>query len=194
MPHFLIYDIYTGAAQSSLSTDVGVDELSAALGSGVGVLEVMEPIRDTRDVVVAGGQVTAVQPEVDIVRMKTRALVEVNDLTGRTRLARATDGPFQSVAYELKRAEAEIYLSQNPPTDDLSDYPLLRDIAPIRGLSPAQLAQLWIDTNDAWTPVLARTEVIRDGAVFAIKAAVDTAGVKAAVEEFKADIAAILRE
>lgn len=194
MAHFLVYDSQTGAAQYCLSADVGIEDLSGVLEPDQGILQVAEPVDDTRDVVVVGGQVVTVQIEVDLSRMKARALVEINDLTGRTRLAKATDGPFQTVAYELKRAEAHRYLSQAQPPSDLSGFPLLRGIAPLRGLSPAQLAQLWIDTNYAWTPVLERTEVIRDGAAFAIKTAADAAGVEAALEKFRADMSAILME
>lgn len=194
MAHFLVYDIETGAAQYCLSADVGIEDLSGVLEQDQGILQVADPVKDTRSVVVVGGQVVTVQPEIDLSRIKARALVEINDLTGRTRLARATDGPFQTVAYELKRAEADRYLSQAQPPSDLSGYPLLSGIAPLRGLSPTQLAQLWIETNDAWTPVLERTEVIRDGAAFAIKAAADAAGVEAALEKFRAEISAIFME
>lgn len=120
---------------------------------------------------------------------KVQALKEVTETIGATRRALATDTAFQSEAYRLKRAEAEAYLAEQPAT--LDGYPLLAEIAPARGLTPAQMAQTWLDTNTDWEPVLITTEAIRDRASFAIKSATTRAEITTALDAFKASVAAI---
>lgn len=121
-----------------------------------------------------------IEPNLDF--HKAQALKEVTETIGAARRALATDTAFQSEAYRLKRAEAEAYLSEQPAT--LDGYPLLAEIAPARGLTPAAMAQVWLDTNTDWEPVLITTEAIRDRASFAIKSATTRVEITAALDTF----------
>jgi hypothetical protein len=120
---------------------------------------------------------------------KAEAISRVNDAIGAARCAIATDTAFQSEAYRNKRSEAKAYLALTPPPASLDAFPLLKALTVVRGMSAADLAQLWLDTNDDWTPVLNQTETIRDSAVFAIKAAPTRAGIDAALTDFHAALA-----
>lgn len=123
---------------------------------------------------------------------KQKAVQVVTDAIGAVRLSRATDGPFQSIAYQRKREEAAQYLSTVPAPSDLSGFPLLAGITVLRGMSAFDLATLWLTTNnDHWTPFLDETEVLRDGAMFAIKSASTRAEIDAAVATFQSDLTAL---
>lgn len=128
-----------------------------------------------------------IRPNID--HHKAAAIAEITKHTGAVRLKHATDGPFQTVAYELKRDEAAAYLALDPPPADLTGFPLLAGITALRGMTPFDLATLWLETNDGWTPILTATEVVRDGAVFAVKSATTRAGINAALAQFHADMA-----
>jgi hypothetical protein len=117
------------------------------------------------------------------------ALTEITEAVSAFRRQVATDAPFQSEAYKLKRAEAEAYLAEQPAT--LDGYPLLAEIAPARGLTPAAMAKVWLDTNTDWEPVLIQTESIRDKASFAIKGATSRAEIADAIAQFQTEMAAL---
>ena len=116
---------------------------------------------------------------------KAVAIAEVTTQTGKLRLEYATDGPFQSIAYQLKRDEAAAYLALDPLPADLTGFPLLAGITVLRGMTAAGLATLWINTNDERTPVLKQTEIVRDGAVFAIKSATTRSEIDAVMADFE---------
>ena len=120
---------------------------------------------------------------------KAQALDQVNTEVGAARRAFATETSFQSQAYLNKRQEAKAYLETTPAT--LDDFPLLKELTVVRGMSAADLAQLWLDTNDDWTPVLNQTEIIRDKAVFAIKAATTRAEIEQTLTDFQSEITAM---
>ena len=120
---------------------------------------------------------------------KAQALSQVNDETGAVRRSFATETSFQSQAYLNKRQEAVAYLETTPAT--LDGFPLLKELTVVRGMSAADLAQLWLDTNDDWTPVLNQTEIIRDKAAFAIKAATTRAEIEQVFTDFQSEITAM---
>jgi len=122
---------------------------------------------------------------------KTQAVSKVNETVGAARRKIATDTAFQSQAYLNKRTEAGAYLALSPPPATLDDFPLLRELTVARGMSAADLAQLWLDTNDDWTPILNQTEILRDSTVFAVKSATSRAEIDAAVAAFNTALMAL---
>ena len=114
---------------------------------------------------------------------------QVNAAVHRARQSMATDIAFQEEAYYQKRAEAIAYLDELPAT--LDDYPLLKKITAIRGMAPADLANLWITTNSQWGPVLRDTEVIREAAVVAIASAATRPEIDEAIDDLNNALAAI---
>lgn len=122
---------------------------------------------------------------------KRQAVAQVASQIGEVRRSFATDTSFQAEAYREKRIEAQAYLALKPAPATLDAFPLLKELTVARGMTAADLAQLWLETNDDWIPVLKQTEIIRDAAVFAIKAATDRAGIDAAIAAFNAALTAL---
>lgn len=190
----VIYELASGDP-IGFKQDSGSDSsLPDGLGA-IGVEALPEDLAEFR--VVDGELVPLTQAQSDqrataeLDAEKATAAFEVNRHIGKFRLAIATDIAFQAEAYRNKRAEAQAYLALTPAPLTLDAFPLLKELTVARGMSAADLAQLWLDTNDDWTPVLNQTEIIRDAAVFAIKAATDRAGIDAAIAAFNAALTAL---
>ncbi len=172
-------------SDSSLPEELGV----------ITVEELPENLAEYR--VVDGELVSLTQTQADqkaaseIDADKATAAFEVNRLIGKLRRAFATETAFQAQAYLNKRAEAEAYLALTPPPATLDAFPLLKELTVARGMSAADLAQLWLDTNNEWTPVLNQTEILRDSTVFAINSATNRAEIDAAVAAFNTALNAI---
>lgn len=121
---------------------------------------------------------------------KAQALAEANASIHVLRRSLATDIAFQQEAYHNKRTEAEAFIAD--PSGYPAGFPLLASIAPIRDMTPADLAALWITTaDDLWTPILHQTEIVREKAIVAIAAATDRQAVNAALDQLETDIATI---
>lgn len=189
---FAIFDTATQKVTTWRDLEGGsLPELLAALPYGRSAVEAEQRLDGPCEVV--GGEVVPIPVDTaeTLRKEKARATFEVNTAVGAARRAFATDTAFQAQAYLNKRAEAEAYLAMTPPPASLDAFPLLKDLTAARGMSAADLAQLWLDTNDEWTPVLNQTEIIRDAAVFAIKSATDRAGIDAAIAAFNAALTAL---
>lgn len=121
--------------------------------------------------------------------LKAGALARINNRIDAVRRSFATDIAFQQEAYYTKRTEAETFLAQTPAPTDLTPYPLLNQIHSIRGLTPTELATLWVTTNDNWKPILDTTEVIRERALVAVLYNATTAEeVTAALSQLETDL------
>lgn len=184
---FAIYETSSGKVLFwKDSTKFTYAQLAAALPSEWGVVETAERL-DVPAVVVEGEVVAAaVNQNAALDREKLRALFELNNSIASVRLQFATDGPFQSVAYELKREEARAYLNQEPGT-----YTLLSNISVIRGMTQEALANLWLTTNDEWLPLLKQTETIRDIASFSIKQATSEVELDLAIATYQTALASL---
>lgn len=117
------------------------------------------------------------------------AVEKVNQAIGSIRASVATDIAFQQEVYYKKKAEAKQYLATQPI--NLKGFPLLRNIAKIRGLEPRALAKLWVSKEDDWSPVLNSTEILREKYNQLIQTAKTRADVDAALTDFAQEIAAL---
>lgn len=171
--------------------DLTLSELQAALPSGRSAVQADARV-DGPCEVVNGAVVPIAVDAADILdRAKARAAFDVNTAIGAARRSIATDTAFQAQAYLNKRAEAEAYLALTPPPATLDAFPLLKELTVARSMSAADLAQLWLDTNEDWTPVLNRSEILRDKTIFAIKSASTQADIDAAVAAFQSGLTAL---
>jgi len=120
---------------------------------------------------------------------KGEAIKQINKSIGETRLTFITDLPGQEAIYQEKRDEASRYISEGRPSD-LADYPMLGAEAGITAATASDLADMWIGLNQQWVLIAADLEKIRMAAVKAIGAASIVSDVEAALNTFRAALAA----
>lgn len=189
---FALYDTGTNRVTNWREfSGLTLDALIAALPPGRSAVQAAQRIEGPCEVL--DGEVVSIPVDASeiLLRDKARSAFEVNNTIGAVRRTIATDTAFQAQAYLNKRAEAEAYLALTPPPATLDAFPLLKELTVARGMSAADLAQLWLDTNNEWTPVLNQTEILRDSTVFAINSATTRAEIDAAVAAFNTALNAI---
>lgn len=125
---------------------------------------------------------------IELAASKSRASAYVNEMIGSRRLDFITDGPGHEMIYREKVAEAERYLTELPA--DLSAYPFMAAEVGVSAPDAASLAALWLAKSAAWKLIGGQLEAIRHGALIAIEAAANQAGIDAATAAFDAAYAA----
>ena len=121
-----------------------------------------------------------------LVRRRTAAIAEVNQMIGALRAQYITPIPGQEMLYLAKRAEAAAFLTLDPAPETLDAFPLLAAEIGITAPSAAELAQIWLNLGALWEGVAAQLEALRLSAIKAIEEAWDAAAIEAAVEQVRA--------
>lgn len=167
------------------------ENLSALEDEETGVMEVDEIPQG--EVKVVDGALVAVSPsELEAERFPLEqklALRKVTVKVDQFRQRVATSAAFQDQAYLDKRTEATAYLSDT--TQSLSLFPMLEKISVLRNMTPSDLANLWLVTNDAWKPVLHQSEIAREKAKLAVEAATTLADIETAIATLESDLAQV---
>lgn len=131
---------------------------------------------------------TAASQATELASIKAVAISHVNEIIATRRLDFITDGPGQEMIYREKVAEAARYLEELP--GDLTAYPFLAAEVGVSAPDAASLAALWLAKSAEWKLIGGQLEALRHGALIAIEAAANQAGIDAATAAFDAAYAA----
>lgn len=99
----------------------------------------------------------------EIVGHRAKAVAQVNQMIGDTRLLFITDIPGQGAIYAEKEAEAIDYLSHDPEPTDLTPYPFIDQEMIATGMTGYECAQLFLNMAALWRPLGAQLEGLRIG-------------------------------
>lgn len=118
------------------------------------------------------------------------ALVALRDAVSAARTKYAPNAAFQGPTYDIKAAEADAYVAAGRPADT-SAFPLLAASAQANNRTVSAHADLVLAKRDAWIPLLAATEHIREAGENAIKAADTVEAINAARDAYVGQLAQI---
>ncbi len=126
----------------------------------------------------------------DLAQMRSGALSAILSAVSAARTKYAPNAAFQGPAYDIKAAEADAYVAAGRPAD-VSAFPLLAASAAANNRSVSAHADLVLAKRDAWIPLLAATENLREAGENAIKAADTVEAINAARDAYVGQLAQI---
>lgn len=112
--------------------------------------------------------------------LQSQACDQIDQAAGKARGKYITTVDGQEEVYNLKIQEAQKYTSASSPV--ATDYPHLNAEATETNDTIANVANLVINTYNAWLPLSAKIEGYRRGGNVAVNNATDPAGVQAALD------------
>lgn len=143
---------------------------------------------DYAALIASGAEIAPYEP--NIAQERTTALSALLNAVSAVRVKYAPNAAFQGPAYDIKAAEADAYVAAGRPADT-SAFPLLAASAQANNRTVSAHADLVLAKRDAWIPLLAATENLREAGENAIKAADTVEAINAARDAYVGQLAQI---